>query len=271
MLAALAAVTAALAFGVSERPAAAQSEPQTVGEVTGLTASAQGQPDGAVYLAWNAAENAQVHFIVYINVAEYMAGNFSSVQMQPFKGTSGVIDGLDGGVEYIFIATGMRWNFVDNYGAKWSSGFSQPQRATPSGAAVPSVPAPATSEPQTVGDVTGLTASAQGQPDGAVYLAWNAAENAQVHFIVYINVAEYMAGNFSSVQMQPFNGTSGVIDGLDGGTEYIFIATGMRWNFVDNYGAKWSSGFSRPQRATPSGTAAATIPFSALEYGAWLE
>ena len=90
MLAALAAVTAAaLAFGVSERPAAAQSEPQTVGDVTGLTATTQGQPDGAVQLTWNAAENAQVYFVVYSKTSDLMAGSYGSVQMRPFSGNQG--------------------------------------------------------------------------------------------------------------------------------------------------------------------------------------
>ena len=255
----VAVVAALLTLSVSERPAAAQSEPATVGKVTGLTASADGQPDGTVQLTWNAAENAQAYFIVYLKTSEATAGSYGNVQMQPFNGTSGVIDGLGGGAEYIFLATGMRWNFVNNPGAKWSTGFSNSSRATPSGAASPSTPAPIQSEPATVGKVTGLTASADGQPDGTVSLTWNAAENAQAYFIVYLKTSEATAGSYGNVQMQPFNGTSGVIDGLGGGAEYIFLATGMRWNFVNNPGAKWSTGFSNSSRATPTATHPAEI------------
>ena len=64
-------------------------------------------------------------------------------------------------------------------------------------------------------------------------------------------------------------GTKATIDGLDGGVPYSFTVTGMRWNWI-NYGAVWGN-FATWQHATPSGTAAATIPFSALEHGAWLE
>ena len=111
MTAALAAVAAAaLTFGVSERSAVAQSEPQAVGDVTGFAASVEGQPDGSVHLTWNAADNAQVYFVVYIKSTDLAAGSYGSVQMRPFNGTEGQIHGLDGGVPYSFTVTGMRWN-----------------------------------------------------------------------------------------------------------------------------------------------------------------
>lgn len=130
--------------------------------------------------------------------------------------------------------------------------------------------AAAQSEPQTVGDVTGFAASVEGQPNGSVHLAWNAADNAQVYFVVYIKSTDLVAGNYGSVQMRPFNGTEGTIDGLDGGVPYGFTVTGMRWNWI-NYGTVWGN-FAAWQHATPPGVAALpTIAFSDLENGVWLE
>ena len=269
MTAALAAVAAAaLTFGVSERSAVAQSEPQTVGDVTGFAASVEGQPDGSVHLTWNAADNAQVYFVVYIKSTDLAAGSYGSVQMRPFNGTEGTIDGLDGGVSYSFTVTGMRWNWV-NYGTVWGD-FTAWQYATPSGTSTSPASRAAQSEPQTVGDVTGFAASVEGQPDGSVHLTWNAADNAQVYFVVYIKSTDLAAGSYGSVQMRPFNGTEGTIDGLDGGVSYSFTVTGMRWNWV-NYGTVWGD-FTAWQYATSSGAAVLpSIAFSDLENGAWLE
>ena len=101
-------------------------------------------------------------------------------------------------------------------------------------------------------------------------LTWNAADNAQVYFVVYSKSSDLAAGNYVNVQMRPFNGTEGTIDGLDGGVPYSFNVTGMRWNWI-NYGAVWGN-FTVWQHATPSGVAALpTITLSALENGAWLE
>ena len=261
-------VAAALTLSGSERLAAAQSEPQTVGDVTGFAASVEGQPNGSVHLAWNAADNAQVYFVVYIKSTDLVAGNYGSVQMRPFNGTEGMIDGLDGGVPYSFTVTGMRWNWI-NYGTVWGS-FAVWQHATPPGTATSPASGDTQSEPQTVGDVTGFAASVEGQPNGSVHLAWNAADNAQVYFVVYIKSTDLVAGNYGSVQMRPFNGTEGMIDGLDGGVPYSFTVTGMRWNWI-NYGTVWGS-FAVWQHATPSGVAALpSIAFSDLENGAWLE
>ncbi len=268
-MAALAAlVAAALTLGGSERLAAAQSEPQTVGDVTGFTASVEGQADGSVHLTWNAADNAQVYFVVYIKSTDLVEGNYGSVQMRPFNGTEGTIDGLDGGAPYSFTVIGMRWNWI-NYGTVWGN-FTAWQHATPSGTATSPASGDTQSEPQTVGDVTGFAASVEGQPNGSVHLTWNAADNAQVYFVVYIKSTDLVAGNYGSVQMRPFNGTEGTIDGLDGGAPYSFTVIGMRWNWI-NYGTVWGN-FVAWQYATPSGVAALpSIAFSDLENGAWLE
>ena len=87
---------------------------------------------------------------------------------------------------------------------------------------------PATdAEPPAVGPVTNLSASVDGQPLGAVRLTWTAAENAQVYFIAYIKSADITNGSFAAPpQMAAFNGTEGVITGLEPGTPYSFIAVG---------------------------------------------
>ena len=109
---------------------------------------------------------------------------------------------------------------------------------------------PSTAEPDAVGRVTNLVASTEGQEAGAVQLTWTPAENAQVHFVVYVKSADWAAGNYGAVQMVSFHGTQGVINGLEGGTSYDFIAIGMRWNWV-NYGTVWG-GWSEWTSATPS-------------------
>ena len=109
---------------------------------------------------------------------------------------------------------------------------------------------PSTGEPDAVGRVTNLVATTEGEEAGAVQLTWTAAENAQVHFVVYLKSADSVAGNYGAVQMVPFEGTQGVIRGLEAGTPYAFIAIGMRWNWI-NYGTVWGS-WSEWTSATPS-------------------
>ena len=266
MVGVLAAVVAVLlAFGVSERSASAQSEPETVGAVTGLTATAEGQVDGTARLTWNAAENAQVYFVLYLKEDDFTTGNYGDIQMRAFNGTEGTIDGLAGGTTYRFYATGMRWNF-SNFGAVWG-GWSAPATATPLAGTVASTVPSAQSEPETVGAVTGLAATTEGQADGTVRLTWNVAENAQVYFVLYLKEDDFTAGNYGDIRMRAFNGTEGRIGELAGGTAYRFYATGMRWNF-SNFGAVWG-GWSAPATATP--TAEPTVPLSDLEHWAWLE
>ena len=237
---------------------------KTVGRVTGLTASAEGQQPGTVQLTWNAADDAQVYFVLYLKEDDFESGNYGGIQMRAFNGTEGTIDGLVGGTAYRFYATGMRWNF-GNFGAVWG-GWSAGATATPALGGVPSDAPVVQSEPETVGRVTGLTASAEGQPPGTVQLTWNAADDAQVYFVLYLKEDDFAAGNYGGIQMRAFNGTEGTIDGLVGGTAYRFYATGMRWNF-GNFGAVWG-GWSAGATATP---ALADISLADLEHGAQLE
>ena len=123
-------VAALLAFGVSERSAAAQSEPETVGAVTDLTATAEGQPPGTVHLTWNAAEYAQVHFVYYIEEKALNARNWAVGQMRAYNGTEATIDGLAGGETYYFAARGMRWHFGESQ-AVWGDWLYW-ETATPS-------------------------------------------------------------------------------------------------------------------------------------------
>ena len=225
---AAAALTLAM-FGASERSAAAQSEPETVGAVTDLGATAAGQPDGTVHLTWNAAENAQVYFVYYIEQAEGDAGNWAAGKMRAFNDTEATIDGLAGGTTYYFAASGMRWHF-GRFEPLWG-GWDYWETAAPAGSAASPPPTAAQSEPETVGAVTDLDATAAGQPDGTVHLTWNAAENAQVYFVYYIEQAEGDAGNWAAGKMRAFNDTEATIDGLAGGTTYYFAASGMRWHF----------------------------------------
>ena len=131
----VAVVAVALAFGVSERSASAQSEPETVGRVTGLAASVEGQPPGTVHLTWNAAENAQVHFVYYIDEEELNARNWSAGQMRAFNGTEATIDGLAGGHTYYFAARGMGWDF-GKFEAVWGE-WVYWETATPALATAP--------------------------------------------------------------------------------------------------------------------------------------
>ena len=235
LLCALSIVLAGFA-GNAQTPLPA-AEPQSVGAVANLTASADGQETGAVRLTWSEAQNAQVHFVVYVKSAELSAGNYGSAQMVPFAGSQGIISGLEGGTAYSFIVIGMRWNWVE-YGTVWGS-WSDWVSATPGGSASATSTAPA-AEPQSVGPTTNLTASADEQESGTVRLTWSEAENAQVHFVVYVKSAELSAGNYGSARMTPFAGSQGVVRGLEGGTSYSFIVIGMRWNWAE-YGTVWGS------------------------------
>ena len=242
------AVAALLLFGITASPAAAQSEPQTVGKVTGLTATTAGQPDGTVCLTWDAAENAQVYMVLFLKHDDVIAGNYANGQMRAFTATQGAISGLDGGAKYYFIARGMRFNWTDFSEAlgDWSTVAS----ATPPG--IPGEPSSTSpqAEPQTVGGVTGLQASSEGQPPGTVRLTWNAAENSQVYMVLFLKHDDVIVGNYADGQMRVFTATQGTVSGLDGGAKYYFIARGMRFNWTDFSEAlgDWST----VQSATPA-------------------
>ena len=109
-------------------------------------------------------------------------------------------------------------------------------------------------EPQFVGPVTNLAASTLGQESGSVLLTWTPAQNAQAHFAVYIRSTDLAAGNYETIRMIPFDGSGGVIGGLEGGTSYNFIVIGMRWNWI-NFGTVWGA-WSSWRDATPQHTAA---------------
>ena len=211
-------------------PAAAQvatSEPAppAVGQVTGLTASSEGMADGAVQVRWTAAEHAQAHIVVYIRSDDAAAGSYGRTQMAAFNGTEGIIDGLDAGVSYDFIAIGMRGDPA-SYGQIWGA-WSNRVSATPGG-----TPPPGPSRPpllaQEVGWITDLAVSAQGQQTGAVRVSWTAARHAQVYFVVYSRWIDDDVGEWPQVRTAVFNGTDGIIDGLDGGVSYKFAVAGMR-------------------------------------------
>ena len=230
-------VVALLALDVTEGSTHAQSEPQTVGPVTNLAVTTQGQQNGTVKLTWTAAENAQVHFVVYLQSADAASGNYGVAEMVAFNGTEGVISGLKGGIPYHFIVIGMRWNWVE-YGTVWGR-WSEWMSATPRGIDQPAplTPVPST-EPASVERVSNLAVSAEGSEAGTVHVSWTAAENAQVHFVVYLQSADLVDGNYALAQMAPFNDSEGTISELEGGTSYHFIAIGMRWNWVE-YGTVW--------------------------------
>ena len=252
-----------LVFGVAPGPAAAQvavSEPAPaavkVGQVTGLTASSEGMADGAVRLGWLWAEEALVYFVAYIRSEDAAAGSYGGAQIAAFNDQDAVIDGLDGGVSYDFVVIGMRWDLA-RYEPVWGE-WSDRVSATPGGTP-PAGPSPPTlPEPQYVGQVTDLAVSTQVQQADAVRLSWTAAENAQVHFVVYIRSDFADAGDYTAVQTAVFNGASGVIDDLDRGAPYDFIAIGMRWNW-GAYGTVWGR-WSQWQRAEYIGIPANLIP-----------
>lgn len=246
------ALLVAVAVGLALRPdAQAQEEPTTVGAASNLEVSATGQPAGTVRVSWDAADNAQVHFVVYIKSSDAATGSYAGVQMASFSGADGVISGLEPGTEYQFIVIGMRWNWV-NYGAFWGA-WSDWAPATTSGTAgSPTGAAPSPVEPQQVTQVSRLSARAASQSTGAVRVSWKPADNAQAYFVVYVKAAEVDAGNYAGAQMAAFNGTDGVISGLEPGTPYRFTVIGMRWNWV-NYGLVWGR-WTPWAEATPSGS-----------------
>ena len=259
MLAILAILSVAISAATPARAQTGPSsvtEPTSVGKAANLVASTVGQDDGTVRLTWTGATDAQVHFLVYLKTSDLTARNFGQVRMVPFAGTEGVITGLEGGTQYSFIVTGMRWNWV-NFGTIWGA-WSDWQTATPRGTTADTGAALPVTEPTSVGKAANLVASTVGQDDGTVRLTWTGATDAQVHFLVYLKTSDLTARNFGQVRMVPFAGTEGVITGLEGGTQYSFIVTGMRWNWV-NFGTIWGA-WSDWQTATPQGSSAAMPP-----------
>ncbi len=223
---------AASGFSGSGQTPLPSAEPTFVGPVNGVEADSASQEPGAVRVSWTPAENAQVHFVVYVESEDVAAGNYSRAQMVPFTGSEGVVTGLDGGTPYNFIVIGMRWNFVQ-FGTVWG-GWSDWASATPAGdpQSQPDVPSSSV-EPASVGSVTNLAVRPDDHEPGSVRVTWTEASNAQVHFVVYVESEDYRAGDFSGIRMAPFRGAEGLVSGLEAGKSYDFIAIGMRWNFVD--------------------------------------
>ena len=248
VVALVAVVAALLALAALDRPAAAQSEPQTVGQVGDLTATAAGQPDGTVHLAWNAADHAQVYMVLFVKHDDAVAGNYANGQMRAFTATQGTISGLDGGAKYYFIVRGMRFNGVDSRATLGA--WSNVAVATPAGVVWTPSPTPAKPEPKTVGRVAGLTATAAGQPPGAVRLGWKATANAQVYLVRFVKRGDAATGNYANAQLRAFTATQGVITGLDGGAQYDFTARGVRFNWTDSRLALGA--WSTAQSATPT-------------------
>ena len=223
------------ATGESEAPV---EEPAVVGPVADLVASVDGQGPNSVRLTWAGAENAQTHMVAFIKSSDVAAGEYHRVRFMPFSGSQGVIAGLEGGAEYLFIAIGMRWNWIE-YGTVWGN-WSSWATATPKTGGLHVEPDYPDDEPQFVGPTTGLAVSALGQEPGTVRAIWTSAENAQVHFVVYIKSADIASRNYGTARVAPFAGSEGVIGGLESGVPYHFIAIGMRWNWID-YGTVWGS------------------------------
>ena len=236
MLGALAA--ALLIFGLYERPAAAQSEPQTVGRVTGLTATAAGQPDGTVRLTWNAAENAQVYFVYYIEQKEKDASNWANGQMRAFTGNpSAQLDriGRRREVPTIIAASGYALATLarsNPCGEVLGLLVNRPIRNTLWRSSVrhPVLTSLHSLSQQTVGPGHRPDKrAAEGQPPGTVRLTWSAAENAQVYYGPFTSstMKQRYAGNWSANgQMRAFTATQGTITGLDGlvGGEYLLLS-----------------------------------------------
>jgi len=268
----VAVLAALLGLVVSERSATAQSEPETVGRVTGLTATAEGQPPGTVQLTWNPADDAQVYFVLFVKADDLASGNYAGVQMRAFNETEATIEGLEAGASYHFIARGMRYN-ISTFKHVWGDAWSSLTTATAAGVAsgtptTPDVSQPMPAEPQTVGVVTGLTAITDGQPPGTVQLTWDAAENAQVYLVLFVKSDDLASGNYAGVQMRVFNETEATIEGLEAGASYHFIARGLRYNistFEEVWGDDWSDLTTTTLSAEPK------IPLSELEHWDWLE
>ena len=244
----------ALALGLMGFGGLAQSspaEPTTVGGIENFSVAVQGQEEGSVGVSWTPAVNAQTHFVVYLKSADRAARNYGGVRMVPFDGSEGVIQGLEGGISYDFIAIGMRWNWIQ-FGTFWGS-WSGWVAATPTGTG-PRTGASSPAEPTTVGGIENFSVAVQGQEEGSVGVSWTPAVNAQTHFVVYLKSADRAARNYGGVRMVPFDGSEGVIQGLEGGISYDFIAIGMRWNWIQ-FGTFWGS-WSGWVAATPTGTGA---------------
>ena len=230
---------------------ASSGEPRFVGPIGDFMVTTEGQDAGSVRLTWTPAEDAQVHFVVSIKAADAVARNYGTARIAPFAGSEGVIAGLEGGEEHLFIAIGMRWNWVE-YGTVWGNWTSWVS-ATPTGeASVVAEPSTA-SEPSFVGSVTNFAVTTAEQEAGSVRLRWTPAENSQVHFVAHIKSADLAAGNYRAAEMAPFAGSEGVASGLEGGTSYYFIVIGMRWNWVE-YGTVWGT-WSSWVLATPIASA----------------
>ena len=102
--------------------------------------------------AWQAADNAQVHFVYFIEQSELLKRNWDVGQMRAFNGTEATIEGLSGGQTYYFAVRGMRWDFGE-FKAVWGSWLYW-EAITPAGDSTSSAPAAAKLEPDTVGTVT---------------------------------------------------------------------------------------------------------------------
>ena len=252
-------------FSGSGQTSLPTAEPAFVGPVRGVEADSAGLEPGAVRVSWIPAENAQVHFVMYLESEDAAAGNFSRAQMAPFRGAEGVVRGLEGGTSYSFIVIGMRWNFVQ-FGTVWGD-WSGWVSATPAGDAQSErVAPPSPVGPASVGRVTNLEVSVGGQEPGSVRVAWTEAGNAQVHFVMYVESEDAAAGNFSRAQMAPFRGAEGVVRGLEVGTSYDFIVIGMRWDFVE-FEPVWG-GWSSWVSATPGPTSTGLAPVDASAFHA---
>ena len=230
---------------------ASSGEPRFVGPIGDFMVTTEGQEAGSVRLTWTQAENAQVHFVVYIKATEAAVRNYGTARIAPFAGSEGEIAGLEGGEEYLFIATGMRWNWV-NYGTVWGSWTSWVS-ATPTGEPPAVTGSSTASEPSFVGSVTNFAVTTAEQEAGSALLSWTPAANAQVHFVAYIKSEDVAARNYGAARIAPFAGSEGVVRGLESGVSYHFIVIGMRWNWV-NYGTVWGP-WSSWVSATPTASA----------------
>ena len=231
--------------------AASSGEPRFVGPIGDFMVTTEGQEAGSVRLTWTPAEDAQVHFVVYIKRTEAAVRNYGAARIAPFAGSEGVIAGLEGGEEYLFIAIGMRWNWV-NYGTVWGSWTSWVS-ATPTGEPPAATGSSTASEPSFVGSITDFAVTTAEQEAGSALLSWTPAENSQVHFVVYIKSEDVAARNYGAARIAPFAGSEGVVSGLESGVSYHFIVIGMRWNWVE-YGTVWGT-WSSWVSATPIASA----------------
>lgn len=113
---------------------------------------------------------------------------------------------------------------------------------------------PPATEPDTVGPVTNLSASAVAREPGGVRLAWTPAENAHTHFVLYIRSEDIAIGKYDSAQVVAVTGSTTTIVGLQSGTSYHFVVRGMRLSLT-NYAAvwgPWSDWVSETPRQVPN-------------------